>query len=208
MRKLMIICIGNQSSSTEMRKINLDGQYIWDGVFETTKEIEINDNSHTLVSVSSNGIEDSVRIDEGKKDCTVELRILENSSLFVIRESSIGVKTYKLNRSNAKNAPKENQTPSIVFAVVVMIILTIVGLILFVSGECSLFGLIVGLICSSIATAMIIIGGVWVLIIPLPFIYLFKSGTTKPDLKVSVKILTFTGMIVFIILSIVSFTSL
>lgn len=84
---------------------------------------------------------------------------------------------------------KNDSWKSILTAIVYPLICCAIGVILNLTQGYSLIGLILPFLCSSIAAVCVILGGFWFLLIPLPYIYVWKAGRIDKPLTTGKKVI-------------------
>lgn len=73
---------------------------------------------------------------------------------------------------------------TILTAIIYPLIPISLALLVYIIAESSLIKLILSIVLSISSSVFVILGGLYTLILPLPFIYIYKIGTSKPHLPV------------------------
>ena len=144
---------------------------------ETVKH-SIDDDAHEIFTYNDQKKGEVFQIGPGTENLKFQIKI-RNNWFVLVPESpdSIHKKVEKVDPT-----PK-NQTASYICGTIISLILLFLGLIMFSTNRISAVGLI---LCSIFALACgitFIAGGFWFVIIPLPYIYVYKIGCLKPHLS-------------------------
>ena len=74
-------------------------------------------------------------------------------------------------------------------AIIYPLLFVILAVFLLNTGETNIIGMAVAIIMDVAASVCILLGGFYLLVIPLPYIYLFKWGCLKPEVSTGKKVL-------------------
>lgn len=170
----------NSSSSPEKRILYLDGTLIGEGIFDCYLDIDMDNGSHVLESISSSGREASLEISTRDENHEVELYILADSSMLSFHYSKDEIshknlKSYKI----TEKTPFSKLLPPIIYSIAVTSLYLLIGIIVCISGECPLWALLVGIGFILLADALSIKSGHWSVPIPLPFFIISISRNSK-----------------------------
>ncbi len=84
---------------------------------------------------------------------------------------------------------KNDSWKCILTAIIYPLICCVIGVILNLTSGNSIIGLILPFLCASIAAVTIILGGFWFILIPLPYVYVWKTGRINKPLNTGSKVI-------------------
>lgn len=124
-------------------------------------------------------------------------------------QASIEQKPIEENRPTQEDLPTQQDQPesltkSILSSIIYPIILMGISVLFYVNGQTSLAGLIIAIILSVVSGVLMFIGGFYLIIVPLPIIYLFSGGCSRKNLPMGKKVILGVSVVVSIILMFVA----
>lgn len=155
-----------------------------------TVKLTIDENAHEIyaqimLADGKTGNGNVLCITAGTEDITLELSYkFFNAMFFLASQSGINCVTEKsreIQSDSTLPVVHKNQTGSYITGITVSLLLIGLSIFLYTINETSLLGLIAGSILSIAGGVVIIAGGFWFFIIPLPFIDIGFYGCLKPN---------------------------
>lgn len=201
MREIIIIRKKRFMASLASPAIMIDGVAAAKIKNGATVKLTADENAHEIFARSATGAGNVLRIEAGSENIVFYLNFDMNASRFYLVPETLG---------NAQNpeiqsvtvvppqpAPPKSQKPSYVSGIVISLILLAVCAFVYSIGETSVIGFLIGSVFSAASAVVMIIGGFWFFIIPLPFIYVWKAGCNKPNQSTKRKV--FLGTLAFVL---------
>jgi len=185
--------------------INIDGVIVGKVKNGETVKFTVDDDEHTIFTHWSQGKGNVLHIQPGVENIVLHLNF-KNSQFNLTSETDYANSQNPEKQSNVQVVnpvpvlPKK-QTASYICGTVISLLLIGLSYYLYTGEETSLIGFILGALFSIATGAVIIIGGFWFIIIPLPYIYIWKVGCLKPNQSMKRKVIL--GILTFIFLALV-----
>ena len=105
------------------------------------------------------------------------------------QKNKVNIVNNNYSHMNNKYKKPVNRTGNYLTAIIYPLLFCILALFIYSIGETSMIGVILA-ICANIAGAYCILqGGFYFVIIPLPYIFFYRAGCTKPELSTGKKVL-------------------
>lgn len=205
MRQLTIIRQKRFVASVIRPFISIDGVVKGQIKNGETTTIELDENEHEVKVEYSSQTSNLLIIKPGIENLVARVDFI--SQRFVLKGENGAFaegQSFIPNLDNAYNEKKlAHKSASIITAIIIGLIMTIFALVMFVRDTTSVIGLCGGLLFAGLTTATMIIGGFWFVLIPLPYIFIWRAGCVKPDLSMKMKILmlilTFVSVALFFV---------
>lgn len=106
----------------------------------------------------------------------------------VSKEDPVAPARIQYTLQDYKKFKHESTTKSLATAIIYPIILTIISAIIFSNGNSSLLGFLIAIVIYIAGGVAAYLGGFYLLIIPLPYIFLFKYGCERFYLSTTKKV--------------------
>lgn len=202
MREIKIYRKKSMISAMANPLIVLDGKIVGKVKNGQTPIIMIDEESHEIFT-SYNKVQGNIlQIKPGNEDINLFLAPGFMSSKFILSTDLDETTVRYVEEVKPTYAP-QSQTASYVCGIIISLILIILSFSLYNSEEASFSGFIFGLILAVASGVAIIMGGFWIVVVPLPYIAIWKAGCVKPHQSSSKKVVLGILSFVFPVLAIV-----
>ena len=191
--------------------ILLDGDAVSRIMNGKTVNLPVDEGSHEIQIKCSYAIGNIIHIGPGEENIKLQLRLpyFTTKPILAGEKGNMNIIEFKFQREPLIDKRREEfkvkQVPSYICGIIVSLIIFGLCLYFYSFGRSSVTGLLIGLLFSIATGVVIIIGGFWIFIIPLPYIAIGRAGCSKPDQSTARKIIL---EILSFVLPIISFASL
>lgn len=191
LREIIIIREKRVVSSLEMAAVVLDGVVAANVKNGETVRLTVDKGEHQIFAHFNKGVDDVVCIKAGNEDIVLNLTLKSMGArvgLVPQNESQGTGGECNVTVVKPQYEPK-SKVPSIVCGIIIALILAGFSLFIFSIQETSVVGFILGVVLAAASGTVMILGGFWFIVIPLPYIFLWRGGCNKPNQSTGRKIL-------------------
>lgn len=198
MREITIIREKKFVASLAAAFIALDGKVVAKVKNGQTVKISVDDEAHEIAVYANQINGNTLRINADSDD--IILNLSYNFSGFKLTNDSVEEDLMEsINEELKQNKLEESKTKSYVCASIISFGLLIFSIVLFGNNTATTMGFLFGVIFSLLTGVTMIMGGFWIVIIPLPYIAIWKAGCVRPNQsmlrKIGLGFLTFVFVI-------------
>lgn len=201
MRKITIIREKKFLASLASASIIIDEKTVGKVKNGTTETFIIDENEHQIYAYSAQTKKRVLKVTANENDVTLKLKV-DASGFYLVSEEKSTLDEIELVETIIPGPlPEKSQTASYISGIVISFLLSLLCIFLYLTSETSLIGFLLGIIFSIAVGVTMIIGGFWILIIPLPYIFIWKTGCVKPNQSTKRKVLL--GLLTFMFVALI-----
>ena len=208
MREVIIIREKSFMACLAKAQIFIDGQKVGEIKNGATGTFSVDENEHEIYASSPQTKKQILKINSNENDVTLKLKI-GLSGFYLTSEEKNSINENNLVETIIPEPlPEKSQAASYICGIIISLLLSGLCIFLYLRSETSLLGLILGLLFSIAVGVTMIAGGFWLVIIPLPYVFVWRVGCLKPNQSIKRKVLLGLFIFVFLVLVFVSLFAL
>ena len=158
----------------------MDGNFVTSLKNDEVIKIEIDEEEHEVVVFNNDLKGNKFIISSGSDDVVLYLNYLLESFRLSNESDEEYATDEALDEKNFyDNSYTESPTKSVLCASIIAAALIIFSIIMYTNQTTNIIGFLLALVCTTVFFLSMIIGGFWIIVIPLPFISIWKAGSVK-----------------------------
>jgi hypothetical protein len=185
MREIIIIRKKSFNASLMSPLIVVDGEAMAKVKNGETAKIAVDENEHEIYTYTTQGKGNVLNIGPGEKNIVLNLKYAYPK--FILTPETTDLHSSVLETQSSvqevvpEPVPPKSQVGSYICGIILSLFLLWLSFYLYSGQETSMIGLISGIMFSIASGVVFIMGGFWFIVIPLPFVYIWKAGCNKPN---------------------------
>jgi hypothetical protein len=174
--------------------------------------LAVDENEHEIYTYTPQGKGNVLNIKPGEKNIVLFLKYVYPQFILTpetnYQDDSVVETQSSVQMFTPEPVQTKSQVGSYICGIIISLFLLWLSLYLYSGQETSMIGFIAGTILSIASGVVFIMGGFWFIIIPLPFVYIWKVGCNKPYQSSKRKIILGILSIIFPVLTILALYAL
>lgn len=208
MRELIIIRKKGFVASLVKVDLIVDGRKVAQVKNGETIHLAVDEGEHKIFTQVGKSLGNLLQTKEGIEDIVLHMEYVKNAfTLTPEREEDVEVlvegETIEKQATTLKYEEPDSKVPTYLSSIIIHSLIVIFGMFLYLSNQITLLAFSSSFLFAVANAILMIVGGFWILIIPLPYIFIWKAGCVKPNQSTVRKFLLGTLNVILAVLSII-----